>query len=235
MEEYAESKDLEILGFYFAHEGLNEAAQGPPIPIRRLQEQIEARRVNSTGDAKGKGKDVAVTGSRVVPNTFEVSLTVEPACPAVQNVGMQGWSGLTVRRFRPDLSKQLDNANLTSDSKAFRLVSSLSPLLRDAFSRLQRPQPDILFYHPLQLPCTTLPSSSSTITFSTESSPPPPASLKVNPQQAVIAPKAPKSKPASPSRVPGLIKANEHLKLCDFDAHLEDMGARWLENELVEL
>ena len=41
--------------------------------------------------------------------------------------------------------------------------------------------------------------------------------------------------PASPSFLPRLIKARQHENLEDWDQHLEDIGARWLANENVQL
>ena len=40
---------------------------------------------------------------------------------------------------------------------------------------------------------------------------------------------------ASPSHLPRLLKAKQHMKLEDFDQHLEDIGARWLSNDTVDL
>ena len=40
---------------------------------------------------------------------------------------------------------------------------------------------------------------------------------------------------ASPTRLPRLLKAGAHAKVEDWDDHLEDIGARWLKNEAVDL
>ncbi|KAK9899850.1 hypothetical protein P389DRAFT_192153 [Cystobasidium minutum MCA 4210] len=40
---------------------------------------------------------------------------------------------------------------------------------------------------------------------------------------------------ATPAALPALIEAGQHMKLDDWDAHLEDIGARWLGNDEVDL
>lgn len=40
---------------------------------------------------------------------------------------------------------------------------------------------------------------------------------------------------ASPARLQSLIASKQHRKLADWDDHLEDLGARWLSNEEVDL
>jgi hypothetical protein len=40
---------------------------------------------------------------------------------------------------------------------------------------------------------------------------------------------------ATPAALPALLKAGQHMKVDDFDAHLEDIGALWLRNENVDL
>jgi hypothetical protein len=40
---------------------------------------------------------------------------------------------------------------------------------------------------------------------------------------------------ATPAAIPALLKAGQHMKVDDFDAHLEDIGALWLGNDNVDL
>jgi putative intracellular protease/amidase len=43
------------------------------------------------------------------------------------------------------------------------------------------------------------------------------------------------SSSASPARLPSLLKSKQHTHVADWDDHLEDLGARWLDNGDVEL
>jgi len=163
VEEYALLQQLQILGFYFAREGLQNKGVDLPILIKRLQEQLLAQ---SKFDDKGKAKSTNASED-YTPSIFE-----------------------------------LDNKNLTSETKALNI-----------------------------LPFASSASSDAKIIFSSETTQTPASSES----QSVKAAKAPTGKSASPTRLTELIKTNQHLKVDDFDAHLEDIGARWLENEAVDL